>query len=217
MSFNQTKPIIYQITDGTLTDESVSTHGFDSILELIRIAVSEKISMIQLREKNLSARVLFELTKQAAQITKGTESRLLVNDRADIALAAEADGVQLTSVSLPTAIIRKTFPCDFLIGVSTHSLIEAQTAFDEGADFAVFGPVFDTPSKRIYGKPVGLEKLKDVSDALKPFPVIAIGGIDLTNAKATLQNDASGIAAIRLLHDATNLHDVIQSIKSFEL
>jgi thiamine-phosphate pyrophosphorylase len=217
MFFNQTKPIIYLITEGNLTKESALIHGFDSILETIRIAVIEKISLIQLREKNLPPRLLFELTKQAAQITKDTETRLLVNDRADAALAANADGVQLTSTSIPTSIIRKNFPHDFIVGVSTHSLNEAQTAFKEGANFAVFGPVFDTPSKRIYGKPLGLETLKEVSETLKPFPIIAIGGIDLENAKAAIDNGASGIAAIRLLNDATNLHDVVQSVKSLEL
>lgn len=214
MSFNQTKPIICLITEGNLTKESALTYGFDSVLEIIRIAVYEKISLIQLREKHLPARLLYELTKQAAQITNGTETRLLVNDRADISITAGADGVQLTSVSLPSSIIRKTFPRDFIIGVSTHSLTEAQTARDEGADFALFGPTFDTPSKRIYGKPVGLGKLKEVSDTLKPFPIIAIGGIDLANVKATFQNGAGGIATIRLLNDAANLHDAVQLIKS---
>lgn len=211
MSLNPIKPIIYLITDGTLTAQSVSTHGFDSVLELIRAAVSAKISLIQLREKQLPACLLYELTKQAAQITKESETRLLVNDRADIALAAGADGVQLTTVSLPTSIIRKFFPRDFIIGVSTHSFSEAQTAYNESADFAVFGPVFDTPSKRAYGKPVGLEKLKEVS-AL-PFPIIAIGGIDLSGVKEIFQNGASGIATIRLLNNAANLHDTAQAIK----
>ena len=212
MSFNQTKPIIYLITDGTLTTESVSSHGFTSILELISAAVSVNIPLIQLREKQLPARLLYELTKQVAQITKKSETRLLVNDRADIAHAADADGVQLTTLSLQASVIRKNFPKDFIIGVSTHSFAEAQTAYNEGANFAIFGPVFDTPSKRAYGKPVGVEKLKEVS-ALLPFPVIAIGGIDLSNAKEVFQNGAGGIAAIRLLNDAANLHDTVRSIR----
>lgn len=214
MSFNPTKPIIYLITDGTTTTESVKTHGFDSILKLIRAAVREKISLIQLREKQLNARLLYELTKQAAQITDGSETRLIVNDRADIARAAGADGVQLTGISLHASVIRKSFPKDFLIGISTHSLTEAKTARDEGADFAVFGPVFDTPSKRIYGKPLGVKKLKEASVILSPFPLIAIGGIDLSNLKETFQNGASGIAAIRLLNDATDMHETVRTIRN---
>lgn len=213
MSLNPTTPIIYLITDGTTTTESVKTLGFDSILKLIKAAVAEKISLVQLREKQLNARLLYELTKQAAHITAGSETRLIVNDRADIAHTAGADGVQLTNISLRASVIRKNFPKNFLIGVSTHSLTEAQTAREEGADFAVFGPVFDTPSKRTYGKPVGVEKLKEVSETLSPFPVIAIGGIELSNLKETFQNGASGIAAIRLLNNATNLHDVVHSIR----
>lgn len=214
MSFPLKTPILCLITDGTITDQSALSHGFDSFLQLIEIAVSAKVSAIQIREKQLSARTLYELTKQAAQITKRSETRLLVNDRADIALAAGADGVQLTTVSLPTSIIKQHFPSDFIIGVSTHSLAEVQTAQNEGADFAVLGPIFDTPSKRIYGKPIGLKKLKEVSDTLSPFPIIAIGGIDFNNTNKVFENGASGIAAIRLLNDAANLHDIVQSIRN---
>ncbi len=217
MFLNLTKPIIYLITDGTLSNESANSQkGFTQTIELILSAVSAKISLIQIREKNLSAKSLFELTKQASQITKNTETLLLVNDRADVALAANADGVHLTSNSMRPLIIRKTFPENFIVGVSTHSVQEAKQAKAEGAHFALFGHVFDTPSKREYGLPAGLAKLKEVSETLKPFPVIAIGGITLENTVEIFQHGAIGIAAIRMLNDAESLEKIVQSVRKLE-
>jgi thiamine-phosphate pyrophosphorylase len=86
--------------------------------------------------------VLYELVLRAAKITRGSDTRLLVNDRADIARAAGADGVHLTSQSLPANVVRKMFGPEFVIGVSTHSFEEARAAQAAGADFVVFGPVF---------------------------------------------------------------------------
>jgi thiamine-phosphate pyrophosphorylase len=160
--------------------------------------VATAIPLVQLREKSLSARVLYELTTQAAAIAKGSTTRLLVNDRFDIARAAGADGVHLTTRSLPTSIVRSICGDDFLIGVSTHSLDEALNARTQGANFVVFGPVFETPSKQIYGAPQGLEKLRDVTNALDGFPVLAIGGINLDNTADCLSAGASGIAGISL-------------------
>jgi thiamine-phosphate pyrophosphorylase len=153
---------------------------------------------VQIREKSLSARVLYELATRAAAITRGTRTQLLVNDRFDVARAAGADGVHLTTRSLPTELVRSICGADFVIGVSSHSLDEAVEARAEGADFVVFGPVFETPAKQIYGKPQGLEKLREVTSALQGFPVLAIGGIDLDNAADCFRAGASGIAAIRL-------------------
>ena len=102
---------------------------------------------------------LYELTERAVEITRGSDTRLLVNDRSDIARAAGADGVHLTSQSLPADVVRKIYGPEFLIGVSTHSLDEARAARAGGADFVVFGPVFETESKREFGAPQGLNRL----------------------------------------------------------
>lgn len=138
-------------------------------------------------------------------MTRHTVTRLVVNDRADIARAAEADGVHLATRSLETSVVRRTFGSDFLIGVSTHSLAEAQAARDGGADFATFGPIFDTPSKRDYGAPLGLEKLSEAARTLAPFPLVALGGITHESAPECLRAGASGIAAIRLFSDPQDL------------
>jgi thiamine-phosphate pyrophosphorylase len=213
MSLKLKPPGTYLITSGKTTPLSTSqSEEFQYIVRLVRSAVAAGISFIQLREKSLSARVLYELTSQCAEVTRGSTTRLLVNDRADVAAAAGADGVQLTRQSLPVKVIRRHFGAEFLIGVSTHSLVEVTRAAAEGADFAVFGPVFDTPSKRQYGAPVGLSALREVSTSNRDFPVIAIGGITLENARECLANGAKGIAAIRLFEEADNLQQITKLI-----
>jgi thiamine-phosphate pyrophosphorylase len=215
MALQLQPPIIYLITSGATTPTSnPASEDFPNVLALVSSAVRAGVSLIQLREKNLAARALYELTARSAAITRGTRTRLLVNDRADIARAAGADGVHLTARSIQASVIRRAFGQDFLIGVSTHSLEEAREASGGGADFAVFGPVFDTASKRAYGQPLGLEKLRLVARTLSPFPLVAIGGLTLENARETLRAGASGIGAIRLFSDPRNLHTVVESLAS---
>ena len=199
-------PIVYPITSGESTP--------DQILQLVRAAVDAEVPLFQIREKSLSGRVLFELVARAAQLTRGSKTRLLVNDRSDIARAAGADGVHLTTHSLPVDVVRKIYGAEFLIGVSTHSLDDARAARAAGADFIVFGPVFETESKRVYGPPQGLDKLSEVTRELGEFPVVAIGGITLENAGECFRAGASGVAAIRLLSDAHQLLDRIHKIRS---
>ncbi|HVQ40278.1 MAG TPA: thiamine phosphate synthase [Pyrinomonadaceae bacterium] len=176
-------------------------------------AVSAQIDLIQIREKQLSAKALYQLSTSAAGIVRGGAAKLLVNDRADVASAAGADGVHLTHSSLPPEIIRRTFGADFLIGVSTHSLAEATAASQTGADFVVFGPVFDTPSKRHYGEPLGLENLRNVASVLEPLPVVALGAVTLENALDCIEAGAAGIAAIRLLNDRLQLDRAVKEIR----
>src|SRR5215204_613061 len=118
-------PIVYPITSGQTTPDDPQ---FSEILRLVRAVVDTDVPLLQIREKSLHARVLFELVARAAEITHGSRTRLLVNDRSDIARAAGADGVHLTTQSLPVDVVRKTCGAEFLIGVSTHSLAEAQAA-----------------------------------------------------------------------------------------
>ncbi len=197
-------PLIYLITDGKATVENF-LEDKQRILEIIRLAVKAKISLVQIREKLLTAKLIFELTREAAEITKNTETKLLVNDRADIALAANADGVHLTENSLSAEFIRQSFGENFTIGVSSHTIEKAKIAKVQKADFVTFSPIFNTPNK---GEPQGLEKLREVCEKLKPFPVVALGGIDETNYEEVLRNGASGFAAIRFLNDAKNLKKI---------
>src|SRR5215831_1930977 len=129
MTLQLSKPILYLITrgasDSATTPETVQ---FREILSQVSSAVSAGIQLIQIREKQLTTRCLFELTNRAVELARGTTAKILVNDRADVATAALANGVHLTTQSLDAATIRKTFGAEFVIGVSTHSLAEARSA-----------------------------------------------------------------------------------------
>lgn len=206
--YDDAKPLIYLITEGCATIENF-TETKTKILEIVEAAVAAKINLIQIREKNLPARLVFELASRASKITGNSETKLLINDRADIALAARADGVHLTARSLDAEIIRRNFSPDFIVGVSTHTLEEAENARRQAADFVTFSPIFSTPGK---GKSQGLENLRAVCERLKPFPVLALGGIDADNYKTVLDNGARGFAAIRFLNDHENLKNFSLSL-----
>jgi thiamine-phosphate pyrophosphorylase len=195
------EPLIYLITKGETTAENFHIKK-PQILKLVKTAVQAKISLIQIREKQIGARLIYELASKAAKLTRNTKTKLLVNERADIALAANADGVHLTSRSLSADIIRKNFPKNFIIGVSAHTTENGENARMQGADFATFSPIFQSPGK---GKAQGIKKLREVCKSLKPFPVLALGGIDETNYAEVLQAGAGGFAAVRFLNDEENL------------
>jgi thiamine-phosphate pyrophosphorylase len=199
MPLSLPRPIIYPISSGaTTTKTTPDDQEFSRILYQVEAAVDTQVPLFQIREKALSTRVLYELVTRAGKITRNTTTRLLVNDRFDIARAAGADGVHLTSVSLPIRVVREVCGPAFLIGASTHSLEEARAARAGGADFIVFGPVFETESKRAYGPPQGLEKLQEVTNELQDFPVLGIGGITVDNAEKCFAAGAGGIAGISL-------------------
>lgn len=197
MKIQSPRPLIYLITDGSITNENFGKKSIET-LDLIEQAVASGVPFVQIREKNLFTRLLFELVSRAVGISSGSRTKILVNDRADVASAAGADGVHLTEHSLPANVVRRSFPKLKLIGVSTHSLEGARLAAGAGADFAVFGPVFATPGK---GTVAGITKLKEVCDAVSPFPVIALGGINAGNFENVLNAGAAGFAAIRFLND----------------
>jgi thiamine-phosphate pyrophosphorylase len=194
-------PLIYLITDGEMTAQNFSRRKLQT-LELIKVAVQNNISLVQIREKKLPARLVFEFASEAAEITRNTSTKLLVNDRADIALAVNADGVHLTSRSLSAKIVRRAFPKNFIVGVSTHTIEEAENVKKQRANFITFSPIFSTPNK---GEPQTVENLREVCEKLKPFPIIALGGIDAGNFSEVLDAGASGFAAIRFLNDAENI------------
>ena len=183
-------------------------------LEAIARAAQAGCPLIQIREKDLPARALCEFIRAAITRARPHGAKVLINDRLDVALATGADGVHLRVTSLPVTLVRQTADQrgrrDFLLGVSTHSLGEAQMAEAGGADFIVCGPVYDTPSKRAYGTLLGIEQFAEICRAVK-LPVFALGGIELDNCFEPLRRGAAGIAAIRLF---TDLHTLSQSVKT---
>ena len=168
--------------------------------------------MVQLRERDLPAHTIFSLTKKISTIASSHNVAILINDRADIAAACGV-GVHLTTRSVQVAVVRKRFGDAMLIGASTHSLAEAQAAADGGANFVVFGPVFETASKKIYGEPVGLAALSETVSKVS-IPVLALGGIKLENYREALQTGAAGIAAISLFTGADDLPALVKGLKA---
>jgi len=187
-------------------------------LEVIGKAARAGCHLIQIREKDMSAKALAAFTRAAIECARPHGARVLVNDRLDVAMAAGADGIHLRASSIPARKVRdvaaKTGLNDFLIGVSTHSVAEAKSAEEGGADFIVCGPVYDTPSKRALGSPLGLDFFAEILDALET-PVLAIGGITLSNYREPLRRGAAGVAAIGLFADLENLDQTIRSITTY--
>ncbi len=182
-------PRLYVVTDRQQT-------AGRPLEEVVAAAARGGAGMIQLREKDLTARELYDLGARLQSLLTPHCIPLLINDRLDVAQALDAAGVHLAGHSLSPAHARRVLGPDKLIGVSTHSLDHAWQAMREGADFIVFGPVFDTPSKRQYGAPQGLQRLAEVVAHIT-CPVIAIGGIDADNLPQVLQTGAHGVAMIR--------------------
>ena len=196
------KPIVCYVTDRKAIG---SGDAIQNVTERIRLAAAAGAHWVQIREKDLGAKELLALVKQAmARIT----AKVVVNDRLDVALAAGAAGVQLGRESAPVAEVSRwcragNAPEEFLIGVSCHSLKDAREAEAEGASYVFFGPVFETPSKRLFGPPQGISRLTEVCRQVQ-IPVIAIGGVDQKNAADCLRAGAAGIAAIRLFQEGVD-------------
>ncbi len=185
-------PSLYLITD---RQQIPIGQDFHDTLELL---LQAGLRMIQLREKDLASAELLQMAQKLRELTRRYDCLLLVNDRIDIAMAVDADGVHLRQNSMPAAAARKLLGSQKLIGVSTHSDDEILLAADQGADFVTFGPVYYTPSKATYGFPKGLTELRKAS-RLSPIPVYALGGIKSTNTPATLATGVHGVAVVSAL------------------
>lgn len=206
--FNSNRPIVCAITRGDAADSDFEA-AKSRILTQVEAAVEFGIQFVQIREKQLSPRCVFDLTAAAASIAAGSPTKILVNEHAGIALAAGASGAHLRSDGQRPAALRAQWPRPFVIGVSTHAVDEIIEAKSGGADFAVFGPVFASPGK---GAPIGLDALRDAQIAAGEFPVLALGGVDETNWRECLKV-ARGFAAIRFLADRDGMKSVGEYLK----
>lgn len=198
--FTGKRPLFYYITDsGKLTRTA--------FLACVRRVLKWGVDFIQIREKHLSDRGLFELTQRIVKLAGQTRCRILVNGRADIALAARAHGVHLPSDAVGVQQIRPWLPQNFLIGVSSHSIIETGKAFEEGADYILLGHLFPTPSKSGHGAPLGLDYLSKVCSG-SALPVFGLGGIKAGQIGSVLDTGAAGVAGISLFQNRSDFDNL---------
>jgi thiamine-phosphate pyrophosphorylase len=190
---------LYLITDNKL----ITRHS--SLISVVRKALKGGVKAVQLREKNLETLELLKIANKMSDVTKQFNASFFINDRFDIALAVGADGVHLTQNSIPASAVRKAVKKKLLIGVSTHSLKEAREAEKGGADFITVGPVYRTPSKLKYGKPIGLDTLQKITSSVS-LPVFAIGGVKSSNIKFIKEAGAYGAAMIREVLASNNIN-----------
>lgn len=189
-SFPDQRPLLYFITNRREL-------GRQSLIRCMRNALDLGVNFIQIREKDLPERALYDLTVQAVSMARATGCRILVNGRADIALAAGADGVHLPSQGLQIADIRSWIPKGFMVGVSVHTTHEIRSACVSKADYILVGHVLPTPSKERLGPSLGLEFLREAC-ACTSIPMFALGGMTAEAIGPVLKTGAAGIAGISL-------------------
>jgi thiamine-phosphate pyrophosphorylase len=195
-----------------LVTDRHQTNGRD-LLSVVEQALEGGVKAVQLREKDLNGRELFALAEKTRRLCLDYGATLFINDRIDVALAVDADGVQLGSASVPLDAARQLLGGTGLIGASTHSLQEAQDAERYGADFVLFGPVFFTPSKAAYGAPQGTGALREIVEKIS-LPIYAIGGVTADNVAETTKTGVCGIAVISAIMSAEDPRDAAVKLLS---
>jgi len=187
---------VYLITD-------LKRIGKDRFLSAAEEALQGGVRALQIREKDLNPNDLLALALEVKPLVQRYHAKLFINDRADIAVMAGADGVHLTETSIQAREVKNSFP-DLIVGVSTHSIEGARRAETQGADFITFSPIYETPSKANYGPPQGLDLLRQATQAVR-LPVLALGGITLHRVPECLEQGAFGVAVISGIWDSTHI------------
>jgi thiamine-phosphate pyrophosphorylase len=197
-------PKIYPITDLSITGLS---H-----LEQVRQLVKGGAKFIQLRDKHSSPKVFYESAEAVMKFTRGTDVKIIINDRVDIALAVKADGVHLGQDDLPPAQARRILGESAIIGYSTHNLEQAAQAVTLPIDYFAFGPIFPTGTKENPDPIVGLDGLKRIRELILDFPLVAIGGINFENYRETLAHGADSVAIISaILRPSSLINETFQT------
>jgi len=194
---------LYLITDRTKTKMPLP--------DAVRLALQGGVRAIQLRERDLPVRELLALAQELRALTNEFGAMLFINDRVDVAVAVEADGVHLGHQSMPTSAVRNIVGKKMLIGASTHTVDEARAAEAEDADFVTFGPVYETPSKVKFGAPVGLDPLRSAKSALS-IPIFALGGIRGRNIGRALWAGAYGVSMISAIFGAEDIEKAARNV-----
>ena len=175
-----------------ITDSKMSRAGNRSD---VLAAVSCGVETIQYRNKNAETREMYQEALELAQICRDAGSFFLINDRLDVAMAVEADGVHVGQTDMPCSKTRRLLGRGKMIGVTVHSLVEALQAEREGADYLGVSPIYQTATKPDAGKPAGIRLIEEIRERVS-LPLIAIGGINHSNAPEVVQAGADGLCAI---------------------
>ncbi len=186
----------------------------EALKQKVREAFSAGIDYVQVREKDLPARRLTALLQALASCPEKSNSRLLVNERLDIAVSCGADGVHLPSGSLPVSVARRVTTQAMILGVSCHNEEEVAEAAGDGASYILLAPIFETPSKP-GARPLGLPVLERVCRRSR-VPVYALGGVDAANAADCIRAGASGVAGIRLFQEAPDLKQLCRRLRALD-
>ena len=181
--------------------------------ELAEEAIEGGVSMLQLRYKGEKAREFFELAREIREVSRRHGVPLIINDRLDIALATGAGGVHVGQEDLPAGETRRILPQDMILGVSAASLEEAKEAERMGASYIGLGSIFATSSKPDAGKPIGTERIAEVSRTVE-IPIVAIGGIQVANAEEVIEKGASGVAVISAILQAKDPRAAAQQLRT---
>jgi len=187
---------LYLITDRHATKRP--------LVEAARLALEGGVRAVQLREKDLPIRELLAMARDLRQLTREFNAKLFINERVDVAIVSEADGVHVGVNGIPVPAVRHIVGDRMLIGASTHNIEEAKAATDGGANFITFGPLFETPSKMKYGNPVGIKLLNCIANLIA-IPVFGLGGVKSGSIAQIMAAGAHGIACISAILSADDI------------
>jgi thiamine-phosphate pyrophosphorylase len=181
------------------------------LVPLLQRVLTAAAPAIQLRERDLSARELVTLALEVQAVTASRRSQLLINDRIDVALALEGVGVHLRSNSLPVSVARQVLGTQRLLGISVHAVEEAVQVESQGADYIVLGPIYETPSKQMFGPPLGIHTLERACRLVR-LPIIGIGGVTAARGREMRSAGAFGVAVITAVFGAADVESATREL-----
>jgi thiamine-phosphate pyrophosphorylase len=181
------------------------------LVPLLQRVLTAGVSVIQLRERDLSAKELVTLAREVQTVMAVRRSQLLINDRIDVALALEGVGVHLRSNSLPVSIARQLLGGQRLLGISVHAVEEAVQVESQGADYIVLGPIYETPTKQMFGPPLGIQTLEKTCRLVR-IPIIGIGGVTASRVREMRCAGAFGVAVITAVLGAVNVESAAREL-----
>jgi len=181
------------------------------LVPLLQRVLTAGAPAIQLRERDLSARELMTLAREVQALTASHSSQLLINDRIDVALALEGVGVHLRSNSLPVPVARQMLGAQRLLGISVHAVEEAVQAESQGVDYIVLGPIYETPSKQMFGPPLGIHTLEKACKLVR-VPILGIGGVTAARAREMRRAGAFGAAVVTAILSATDVESAASEL-----